>query len=85
MSQLPIDAPDIPVTPLIPVSADGWADWIAARPDRERTWAQAAGFTGQAGTVCAIPDADGGLERVLAGIGDGGGSGALWDWAGLPG
>lgn len=41
-----------------------------ARPALPR-FAQASGFTGAAGTVCALPDGQGGVDRVLAGIGDG--------------
>jgi len=34
-------------------------------------FAQATGFTGASGTICPLPDADGAVSEVLAGVGDG--------------
>lgn len=49
---------------LVPVRADDSADNLPK-------WAQMQGFSGRAGEFCLMPGTDGGLERVLVGLGDG--------------
>lgn len=78
------DAGAVPVE-LVPKA--GFSQWRETAPPRERDWAAAVGFTGEAGKLALVPDAEGKLGRVLAGIGDGdlGADGAaLWAAAGLP-
>ncbi|RUT28202.1 leucyl aminopeptidase family protein [Arsenicitalea aurantiaca] len=44
-------------------------DALAALPERARRWAEANGFAGQRGRLLPIPDAEGGREGVLFGMG----------------
>jgi leucyl aminopeptidase len=60
----------------------GLAQWRETASSRERDWAGAVGFAGEAGKLALVPDAEGRLGRVLAGIGDG--EAAIWTAAGLP-
>jgi leucyl aminopeptidase len=50
-------------------------------PARERDWAVAAGFGGEAGKLALVPDKDGKLGRVLVGTGES--EAAMWAVAGL--
>jgi leucyl aminopeptidase len=47
----------------------------------ERRWAEATGFDGTPNSVCTIPDAKGGIARVLAGVRD---AADPWALAALP-
>ena len=47
----------------------------------ERRWAEASGFDGSPNSVCTVPDAKGGIARVLAGVRDGADP---WALAALP-
>ena len=64
------------------VSKAGFSRWRETAASRERDWAASVGFTGEAGKLALVPDADGRLGRVLAGIGDD--EAAVWAAAGLP-
>ena len=55
-------------TPLIALTPAALQDWQKQATPRERNWLQAQGYSAQAGTWCALPDADGGISRVLVGI-----------------
>ncbi|QDL91980.1 leucyl aminopeptidase family protein [Paroceanicella profunda] len=62
--------PDAPgAIPLEPVEAEACAARLAALGPRAVAWAAANGFTGAAGSVLVLPDAEGGVARVLAGWG----------------
>lgn len=75
-----LDQPPADALPLSLVAAPTNGEAPAVPP-----YARACGFTGAAGTVCLLPDGSGGLERVLAGTGPGGGDGRdPWALAGLP-
>ena len=65
------------------VSKAGFSRWLETAGSRERDWAASVGFTAEAGKLALVPDADGRLGRVLAGIGDD--EAAVWAAAGLPG
>ena len=67
--------------PITAVAADDRARWSAALDDAGRRWIAATGFTGEAGKVALLPDATGGLARVLVGVAAGD---TLWALAGLP-
>ena len=54
--------------PLEPIDRAHWRARQKKLSARERRWAQACGFDGSPGQRCLIPDARGGLSRVLAGI-----------------
>jgi leucyl aminopeptidase len=85
----------VPVTPLF---AEGLKGWLAEQPARLRAWVKASGFTAAAGSVSLLTGRDGGLERVLLGLGRRAGAaghmndlaggaaaeGRLWRYAGLP-
>jgi leucyl aminopeptidase len=77
--------------PLVAVPKEGLAAWREAAPARERDWAAAAGFAGEAGKLALVPGAEGSAEgrlgRVLVGTGprhDQDGESAMWAFAGLP-
>ena len=73
------EAGAVPVEHGVESRVSRWRETAAAR---ERDWAAAIGFAGEAGKLALVPDADGRLGRVLAGIGDG--EAAIWAAAGLP-
>jgi leucyl aminopeptidase len=56
--------------PLVPVSAATLPAWLDLQDAPARRWATDTGFTGDAGTWCALPGADGTLSRVLVGMTD---------------
>ena len=58
-------------TPLILVTARGLGPWTKAQPDRVKRLVDTAGFRGDAGKVLLIHAADGELESVLVGLGEG--------------
>ncbi|MCJ2073005.1 leucyl aminopeptidase family protein [Methylobacterium sp. J-030] len=64
---LPADAQSLPVTL---VSTGSWGDVQAALEPAQRRFAEALGFKPKAGSLALLPDADGGLGRVLFGLGD---------------
>jgi leucyl aminopeptidase len=64
------------------VSKAGFSRRLETVEPRERDWAAAIGFSGEAGKLALVPNADGRLGRVLAGIGDD--EAAIWAAAGLP-
>jgi leucyl aminopeptidase len=72
---------DLGAVPLTALRKAQLAPWRETAPARERDWAQAAGFTGEAGKLALVPDAAGKLGRVLAGIGDS--EAPIWAVAGL--
>jgi leucyl aminopeptidase len=67
--------------PLTPVAADDRDRWAASLDDAGRRWIAATGFTGEAGKAALLPDASGGLARVLIGVAP---DDTLWALAGLP-
>jgi leucyl aminopeptidase len=68
---------DIPVLALTP---EGFAAWSAHASENARAWCAAAGFEAQEGRQLALPNPEGGIERVLFGLGS---SANLWTWAHL--
>jgi len=67
--------------PVLAVTKSGLAAWRETAPARERDWAAATGFTGEAGKVAYLPNGEGGLGRVLVGVAEG--EPPLWSVAGL--
>ncbi|HTT81400.1 MAG TPA: leucyl aminopeptidase family protein [Stellaceae bacterium] len=67
--------------PLVAVGKAGLAAWRDAAPPRERDWAAATGFAGEAGKLAFLPDGEGRLGRVLVGVAEG--EAAMWAFAGL--
>jgi len=72
---------DAGAVPLTAISKGQLAQWRENAPARERDWAQASGFTAEAGKLALVPDASGKLGRVLAGVGET--EPAMWAVAGL--
>jgi leucyl aminopeptidase len=68
--------------PVDMVPQAGIAAWREAAAARERDWAAAVGFTGEPGKLALVPDENGRLGRVLAGMAEG--EAAIWSAAGLP-
>src|SRR5256714_3795031 len=68
--------------PLTVLSKAGLAAWRETAPTRERDWAAATGFTGEAGKLALVPDQAGKLGRVLVGASEN--VAAMWALAGLP-
>lgn len=58
------------------VTSDGLEAWRADQPDQIRRWIDTTGFKGESGATCLIADSDGGLSRVVLGLG------AADPWAG---
>ncbi|HVC55408.1 MAG TPA: hypothetical protein VND95_05605, partial [Stellaceae bacterium] len=67
--------------PVTAVSKSGLAAWCEGAPARERDWAAASGFSGEAGKLALVPDDKGRLGRVLVGAAEG--EAAMWAFAGL--
>ncbi|MGC2413578.1 MAG: leucyl aminopeptidase family protein [Stellaceae bacterium] len=67
--------------PIVAVGKAGLAAWREAAPASERDWVAATGFEGEAGKLALIPNAKGGLGRVLVGLSEG--EAAMWAFAGL--
>jgi leucyl aminopeptidase len=55
-------------TALIALNSEALPAWLATANERERRWVAAQGFVANAGTHCVLPDADGGIGRVLVGV-----------------
>ena len=67
--------------PLTVLSKAQLPQWRESASTRERDWAQATGFTGEAGKVALVPDEKGKLGRVLVGASDS--DAMMWAIAGL--
>jgi leucyl aminopeptidase len=92
----PPSAPALPATPVpalqdgpgrgaVPISliaASSLKAWLKNQDARTRRWVENAGFTARPGTHLLLPAADGGLDRVLAGVPEAIG---LYTLADLPG
>jgi len=72
------EAGAVPITVLSKAGLEAWRD---TAPARERDWAAATGFTGEAGKLALVPDKAGKLGRVLVGVGED--EAAMWALAGL--
>ena len=68
----------VALTPLRKGTVD---EWINRQPQSLRRWVSETRFTAQPGTICLLGGTDGGLQRVLVGIGE---KNAIWDWSALP-
>ena len=68
--------------PLIALRSGDLTPYLAANP-QWAAWIEACGFTGAPGEICSIPSPEGGLGRVLAGLGEGPDAvyGDLWTWS----
>jgi leucyl aminopeptidase len=72
MADLPfLDTADAPTTPIHAIRKSGWRDWAERHSETLRRIAASHDFRAQNGRVLIVPATDGGVERVLLGIGDG--------------
>mgnify|MGYP001810244767 CR=1 FL=1 len=53
---------------LVPLKQSELESWLATQPEPGRAWAAANAFTADPGQVLAMPDADGAVAAILAGI-----------------
>ena len=58
-----------PSCPVYPLTKADFASWLTNQDERTKTTVNALSFSAAAGTICPLLDADGNLERVLAGLG----------------
>src|SRR5688572_4832839 len=56
--------------PILATDAKRLPNLLAALTPAERRWAESCAFDGAPNAVCALPDAKGGIARVLAGVRD---------------
>jgi leucyl aminopeptidase len=73
------DGPD--AIALAPLRKAALGDWLGRQPEPVRRWVSDTRFTAEPGSACLLGGGDGGLKRVLVGIGD---EDEIWDWAALP-
>ncbi|MBM3565052.1 MAG: hypothetical protein FJX42_02940 [Alphaproteobacteria bacterium] len=52
--------------PLVVLPPGGLARWLKTAPERTRRWVRAMDFADEAGSVLAVPGANGALSRILA-------------------
>ena len=64
------------VTPLVAVTEKTYPAWVKEQPSPARAWLEAQGFKGKPGSFCVLPDAQGGIARVIAGLSE---PPSLWD------
>ncbi|MBT6512280.1 MAG: leucyl aminopeptidase family protein, partial [Rhodospirillaceae bacterium] len=67
--------------PLITLTTAGYAAWIVSQPARVATWLRRTGFEAEAGHWQVVPEVDGDIAMVVAGLGD---TPDLWSAASLP-
>jgi len=72
---------DKAATPILATDAQSLGGLLDSLPAAERQWARASGFDGAQGTFALLPDAKGGVARVLAGVREGADP---WALAALP-
>jgi leucyl aminopeptidase len=71
--------------PIIALTRSQLPVWLQEAPMRQRSWVTSIGFSADAGKLALLPGEDGGLARVLVGLGDGAKAGErMWILAGLP-
>ncbi len=62
-------APGAPAIPLHLVTKAEVETWRGGLEDRERTWVDASGFDGSAGSAVTVPGSDGSVAAAAAGLG----------------
>ncbi|MEE2693958.1 MAG: leucyl aminopeptidase family protein [Pseudomonadota bacterium] len=71
-----------PPIPIEVVTEAGWSQWRAEAGSIANRWVDSTQFFPKKSNICLVPDANGGLERVLVGVGQ---STDVWTLAELPG
>lgn len=77
-----IDKKKAKSTPILPVNAETFKDWLKQQDEKTRNWVAATDYKGSDGAILSIPDDQGGIARVLFGAGKDDG---LYTYADLPG
>ena len=77
-----IDKKKAKSTPITPVSAEDFKDWLKTQDAKTKAWVAATDYKGSEGTILSIPDDNGGIARVLFGTGK---DDSLYTYADLPG
>jgi leucyl aminopeptidase len=67
--------------PIIPLTAESFPGWLKRQDARTTNWVKAQSFDASAGTALQVPDANGALAMVLAGVDA---TVAIWSLAHLP-
>src|SRR5262249_12290045 len=71
--------------PIVALAKSEFAVWLDRAPEWERNWLTSIGFSAEAGKCVLVPGEEGGLSRVLVGVGEGADAeGRMWALAGLP-
>lgn len=60
--------PEAECIPIEPLTTSDFKGWLARAEGAQRKWVEGQGFEARPGSVCQIPDSDGGLARVLVGV-----------------
>lgn len=68
-------------TAIFPIASKEWENWQVSLTENERNWLRLNNFKGKSGQTCLLPDAHGGLGKVLS-IYDAS-EGTRWALAGL--
>jgi len=66
--------------PVHAVASDAFVDWLKGQDSRTQAWVDGADYTAEAGQTLLVPGGDGGLDRVIYGLGHEPGP---WTWAAL--
>lgn len=77
-----IDKKKAKSTPITPVNADSFKDWLKQQDEKTKSWVAATDYKGSDGAILSIPDDKGGIARVLFGVGK---DESLYTYADLPG
>ncbi|MBC6439961.1 MAG: leucyl aminopeptidase family protein [Rhodospirillales bacterium] len=64
-----VDTADATV-PLVALTADGYAAWLEQQPSRVATWLRHHDFAAKAGSWLSIPEVDGDIAAIVAGLGN---------------
>lgn len=73
--------PGAAAVPVTPVAAKDFKAWLAKQDAQTRAWVTGNGFTAAAGRHLVIPNAKGGIGRVVLGRGA---AASMWDFGDLP-
>lgn len=57
--------------PITALTSAALTEWMEGQEARIRQWIERTGFKADVGTFTFLPDSEGGIGRVLAGLGDG--------------
>jgi leucyl aminopeptidase len=60
------------------------SDWLEAQPPSVRKWTELQGFKGKKAQIVSLPGGDGGVGRVLLGLGNSNGPLSPWTFVALP-